>query len=560
MTVHVPISQLDRILKQTAVTLAAEREREEKASVPQPDIVRWAEDNFYILDRDTLAPRLIQLLPHQKCIMRLMFTRNERGEFPFTTLIYSTVKQSGKSTVSGIIARWMAETQTVMGRIYTVGNDLQQAKERGYFEAYQSIRLDPNFRRNGLPGRWLCQKLTLECLTTGSQIHAIAVDAPGSAGGKPALSVWTELWGFEHEDSIRFWDELAPVPTIRDSIRFVDTYAGWQNQSTLLYGLYKHGIESQRLTAHDLALAGQSNALGESYEELLHAFAETEGDPDAKVPIWIDANSGLCMYWDTGYAARRMPWLQGERGERYYRDETVGATPNAFRQHHFNEWVSPESEFVPIELWDLCYDSTLPPLIDKYTGEPDKKTQLIVGVDAASTADCFAIVVVSRAPSVPDGVAVRAYRVWDPKESGGRIDYSEPEEFLRTVCKRHNVQQIAYDPHQLESMSQRLRKDGISWVKPFGQMEERLRADRQLRDLITQRRLHHFEDPKGRVTADGEWRPPMLRQHILNATAKLEKDQASKLRIVQRAGKKVDLAVALSMAASRCLALLLDEL
>ena len=48
--------------------------------------------------------------------------------------------------------------------------------------------------------------------------------------------------------------------------------------------------------------------------------------------------------------------------------------------------------------------------------------------------------------------------------------------------------------------------------------------------------------------------PEELRQHLLNASAKITDD--SKMRIVKRSERmKVDLAVALSMAASECLRL-----
>lgn len=114
----------------------------------------------------------------------------------------------------------------------------------------------------------------------------------------------------------------------------------------------------------------------------------------------------------------------------------------------------------------------------------------------------------------------------------------------------YNVQQICYDPYQLESTSQRLRKEGVAWLKPFSQQLDRLKADRQLYDLIVQGRLHHREDPRGARTP--------MREHILNANAKVEKDQDSKLRIIKKsAGRKIDLTVAMSMGSARCLELLL---
>ena len=83
------------------------------------------------------------------------------------------------------------------------------------------------------------------------------------------------------------------------------------------------------------------------------------------------------------------------------------------------------------------------------------------------------------------------------------------------------------------------------WCRELSQGEPRLRADKQLRDLIQSRRIAHDGDPE-------------LREHILNAHAKVDETYGSHLRIVKAsAGRHVDLAVALSMAVSECLRLTL---
>ena len=225
---------------------------------------------------------------------------------------------------------------------------------------------------------------------------------------------------------------------------------------------------------------------------------------------------------------------------------------------------------MPIELWDRCHDPDLPELtIDE---------NLVVGVDAGVSNDCFAIVGVTRAPASPDDVALRVQKLWTPRRIGDHIDFEGPEDFLKTLMRggcvlghplagpeeesrlrpdecdacaanemtpKYNVVQICYDPYQLESMMQRFRKDGESWVEPFQQGSERLIADSSLRDLILGRRLTHTGDPQ-------------VRQHIENSAAKLDPDQQDRLRIVKKdQALKVDYTVALSMAAHRCLYLLL---
>lgn len=546
MSVVVRPVNREALAAQVLTELSAKKEADVAAiAARNADPVRWLEENFYL--GSTGQP--VSLAPHQKCITRLAFQRNQRGRLKYRAIVYSAIKKSGKSAWAGMVMRWMAETQTRYAEVFAIGNDLTQARDRSFREIRESLEVDPNFvrQKQGIPGKWDTKNaLTLRNIKTGTQVKAISVDAAGEAGGKPALTVWTELWGFVHDDAIRFWVEMTPVPTLPDSFRIVETYAGFDGESDLLWDLYTKGLQGKQLTAHDLAVAGATDRPGESYEELLFAFKETNGNPEAKVPVWINEAATLFMYWDSGMNARRMPWQLGIEGEEYYRAEEAILPASEFRRLHFNEWVSAESQFVPIESWDGCYDKSLPIL------QEGDKTPVVVAVDAATTSDCFAIVGVTRHPDPKrhDEVAVRFARRWDPKEEGGTITYAEPEAYLRECVKKYNVICITYDAFQLVDMMQRLTREGRVWCDQFSQAQERLKADKQLHDLIIHKRLTHREEPTAGFTP--------IREHLLNSNGKLQKDEDSKLRIVKKSGnRKIDLAVALSMGSARCLYLLL---
>lgn len=551
--------------------LAARQAKEEEGTRQhQADICDWAERHFYI----PLTSEPVKLPLHQKAILRFFFTRKENGHFPYQTLIYSTVKKSGKSTTAGIIARYFAETQTRYGEIYTIGNDLEQAKDRSYKEVVRSIEMTPGYNsyKDALPGRWNVQKLTMRCLLTGSTIKAIAVDAAGEAGGQPALTIWTELWGAENQEAKRFWDEMTPIPTVPDSLRLVETYAGYDGESELLRGLYDVGLEGHHLTAGELAeMICKPGVPGEEFQDFVDCWWETGGDPDVEIPLWTNKSAGLAMYWDSGITARRMPWQHmcegdetcerchrprfeheiGIPADEYYSGQEQILIEQAYRRLHFNEWIGAESAFVPMELYDSCGEiHKVDPIL------PNERTPLVFGVDAAVTGDCFGLVVVSRCTENHDCIDIRALKKWDPSGSGGTIQLDEPEQFIRTACQpQHgNVVQVAYDPYQLESMAQRLRNEGIAWMEPFNQMGERLKADSLLYDLIIGKRIHysHEEGCKGGVLCSCRMAP--LREHVANANAKVQKDEDSKIRIVKKAaGRKIDLCVSLSMATYRCL-------
>lgn len=512
------------------------------------DIVDYAHENYYVVDEDGEA-QPIALAPFQQGVLRCVMQRNDKGRLRYSTALISTIKKTGKTTMSGVVARFVAEVKTRMGEVYCIGNDFDQARDRAFKSVSESIRLTPGATQRAgdwiLPGRWIVQKTMVSCLSSGSTIKPIAVDSRGEAGGNPDLTVWTELWGFEYKEAIDFWNELTPVPTKRDSMRLVETYAGYDGESHLLRGLFDTAQAGHQLTNHEFALIACANDETQ-YEQFLSAFEETAGDPAAPVPIWANDNAGLLMYYDEDEPlgqARRMPWQRGEEGDTYYREQEAMLKPPAYARVHRNKWVGGEGEFVPMQWWDALTCK----VVQDYHGEPDTlplftpgKTPVILGVDAATTSDCFGVVAVTRHPNDPTMVAVRAVRRWEPPP-GGRIDYSEPEAFIRMACATYNVQQIAYDPYQLEEMMQRLRRESVAWCEEFNQGTDRLIADSALYDLINNKRIYH----------DGN---EVLREHVANANVKLQKDEDSKMRIVKRAAnRKIDLVVALSMAAHRCL-------
>ena len=108
----------------------------------------------------------------------------------------------------------------------------------------------------------------------------------------------------------------------------------------------------------------------------------------------------------------------------------------------------------------------------------------------------------------------------------------------------YNIIEVAYDAYQLESIMGRLYKEGVN-AQPFSQQQERMISDSQFYDVIIQKRLgHHGNDA--------------LRTHILNCAAHQSKDEDTKLRIIKKSPeRKIDLAIAASMAIRRCLYLLI---
>lgn len=474
------------------------------------------------LERDYLIPETgepIVLAPHQKAVLNYAFQRDENGRFKFTTVLIGQPKKSGKSALSGGIGRWASETWGNYGEVYYMGNDAEQAKERGFRAHKVSLQLHPSYnkRKDYLEGRWLCKQESMMCLSTGTQVKAVSCDYAGEAGANPILTIWEELWGFIHKDALRFWAELAPSPTRLNSMRLVVTYAGYEGESTLLEGLYGAAVkEGRQLTAGELGAVG--------------AFAEAQR-PEDPVPCYVNEAGRLFAFWDSGDVAHRMPWQQGERGREYYASEALTQTPGQYRRLHRNEWISGESEFIPIQWWDACQDKAVPLV-------PGDLSPLVIALDAAVSGDCFGLTVGRREPPLNgtpgDVVRVLLAKAWKPPK-GKALDYAEVEKTLRELVAHFNVVEVTYDPYQLHEMATRLSQELQTHFLAFSQQMPRLEADTSLYQLIMNRRIKH----------DGSLD---LREHIQNCNAKLDKNQDSKLRLVKKAeDRKIDLAVCVSM-------------
>jgi phage terminase large subunit-like protein len=137
-------------------------------------------------------------------------------------------------------------------------------------------------------------------LENGSTIKAISSDYAGAAGSNHGWVSVDELWAVSSAAGRRLWDELTPVPTRKNSVRFVSTYAGFTNESELLEELYQKAVvEGERI--HD------------------------------ELPIYVNRPARIFAYWDH---ERRMPWQLGAEGEQYYEAQRRTLRPATFARLH----------------------------------------------------------------------------------------------------------------------------------------------------------------------------------------------------------------------------------
>jgi phage terminase large subunit-like protein len=497
---------LDQYLSpQARLSLQAHRNRQAQSQPPeltrrakqergQPsDPAAWITTHFYI--PETLKP--ITLAPYQQAVLTEALSRDERGLFRYSTIVWSDLKKSAKTTIAAAVVMWMAFSKPG-ARIRLVGNDLKQADSRVFYAITESIRLNPEWRASI---KTIQHKVYLP---NDSIIESVAVDPGGEAGGNDDMLEWTELWAATQTAHKKLWAELTLSPTkFGQSFRWIDTYAGYSGESEILESLYAQGVQKELQI--DLGIPG--------------------------LEVYADRNARLFVLWNTQV---RLDWQTQE----YYRQETTSLTDSEFRRMHKNEWITSSDTFVPAEWWNACKVTNAPPV--------ETHLPMVIALDAGVSSDCFGMLMLSRR-DVKDGkgnvrhiLTPRYARAWKPPK-GGQLDFdSEIEPELRRLVKENYIAQVCYDPYQLHSFCTRLQRDMKVHFSEFNQGTDRAIADKQLRDLIIARQIEHQGEAE-------------LTEHVTNANAKTEGEH---LRLVKRsATMKIDLAVCLGMASARILKL-----
>lgn len=446
-------------------------------------------DPAEFISREMVIPETgkpLVLHPEQTDVLHAM-SHTTDGAFDYSTWLYSAPKKSGKTTIGAAVALWQA-CRVPDGQVYIIGNDQRQADNRMMQAIRYAIDHNPRLQKRARLVRFTVY------LDNGTKIESIPVDPRGEAGMNPTGLFWTEAWGAIGNRPELLWTEAALSPSrVGQSFKFVESYAGYKGESLILERLYDSIIK--------------------------------QGKPHDTIPE-VYTNAKSIGYWCTRHI---MEW-QVNNPEYYAQEERENA-PAEYRRIHHNEWADAQQAFVPIEWWKSCQAQY----------ETDKTDPFIMGIDAAATSDCFAVVLVSRHDH---DIYIHYAQKWTPPK-GGAIDFREPEAEIRRLLNEYNCIELAFDRFQLIDMMQRLRAEEFAPVREFTQGSERLAADKRLYDLIRDKRIHHRGEPD-------------LLEHIGNAASEINKADST-LRIVKReTGGKIDLAVATSMAAMRAFSYAMD--
>ena len=337
-------------------------------------------------------------------------------------------------------------------------------------------------------------------LANGTTVTAISGDYQGAAGSNHGLVSYDELWGYTSESSTRLWEELTPVPTRKNSIRFITTYAGFEGESKLLWDLYK------QVVSKDEHPEGQG--------ERIH--------PD--LPIFANREARLFAYWDH---EPRMPWQTQE----YYDSQKKTLRPGAYLRFHRNQWATAEEAFITPEMWDPCVDHSHHPTA--ITREP-----LFVGIDVGIKHDNAARVAV-RWDDAGEKLILVSHRIWKPTPTQPLDLENTVEQDLRDLNDQCDVVEYLADPYQFHRSITTLQAAGLP-IQEFAQNSPNCTLMGQtLFDLLNGKNLVLYPSDE-------------LRQQALSTVA-IENPRGWRIA-KEKASKKIDAIVALAMACCAAMA------
>jgi Phage Terminase len=279
------------------------------------------------------------LLDAEKEFIKCAYALDADGRLLHPEQVYAAPKKSGKT---GFAAMHMLTTTLIFGGSfaegYCVANDEEQAQGRVFQAIRRIVDKSPLLRREARVTQY-----RVEFPSTGAAITAIASDYAGAAGANPTISCFDELWGYTSERSRRLWDEMVPSPARKISCRFTSTYAGFEGESVLLEELYNRGRALPRI------------------------------GPD------LHAGDGLLMFWTHDPVA---PW----QNEAWLAQMRRTLRPNQYLRMIENRFVSTESPFIEMALFDACVDANARALVS------DPALPIYVGIDASTKHDSTAVV------------------------------------------------------------------------------------------------------------------------------------------------------------------------
>lgn len=474
--------------------------------VPQEDIERGDgervsqfTETFCRLTKDGVAARAgtrIELRPWMRELNGKVYARRPNGRYRHREALIGLPRKNSKSAQGSAYGLYGLLFAGDGAEIYSCASDKDQAKIV-FNVAKRMVEMDDQ-----LSEMIVCYKDVLEVPSTGSIYKALSSEAFSKEGLNPSIVVYDELHAAPN-------DELYSVMSLgsgtrRDPLLIAITTAGVKYDVTgmesICYRRYQYGCKV---------------ATGEVSDPFFYM-------------CWYGADTRF-NYRSPEYAQSANPAYGDFLDPDDFQAALGRVTENDYRTKRGNEWVSSVQAWLPDGAWASCRT-------DAELVEPGKG--VVLGFDGSQTGDSTALVAVS----VSSDPWVKVLGLWERPQGDEahewRVPRAEVKDTIRRACQDYHVREIAADEHLWLDALEELESEGLPVVS-FPQTLTRMGpATQRFYEAVTNKRIRHTGDPR-------------LARHLENAQLKVDSRGARLQKDARNSPRKIDLAVAATMALER---------
>jgi phage terminase large subunit-like protein len=446
-----------------------------------------------------------RLEPWQREIVDELLAVDENGNRVIRQALIGLPRKNGKSSLLSALALWASsvEGENAPDVIVSAGSREQAAVV--FDQARAFAESDP------LLDLWFdAQRFVIKCDESNGVIRRIAADGKLQHGLNPSTIVADELHSWMTPRQEELWAAMQTATGAREQPLTCSITTAGYDRDTVLGRLFKQAIDLPSLEVRN----------------------------DGSLLVAKDTDSGFLFWWyqvpdgtdiedeDAWMRANPASWVTPETLRQQL--ESPSLDEQTFRRLHLNAWTATRNAWLKPGLWEEMEDPEL-------VLEPG--TPVYVGIDVGLVHDSTAV----TCAWVVDGrVAVKTH-VWSAVTdvpaheyaSGGRIDLSQVEDYVRHLAERYDLRELVFDPRFFERSAQTLAGEGLT-VAPMHQSSAAMADAYQEWYASAQER---------RIVHDGD---PVLAAHV-EATSAKKTDRGWK---VQKASqdKRIDACVASVMA------------
>ena len=330
--------------------------------------------------------------------------------------------------------------------------------------------------------------------------------------------------------SVRMHPLLRDICKIRtDTVQYGDstimvlpcskTNAGLNPDCVIIDEAWQFETTEAKRTIDELTNVPTKNML-----TLVTTYAGYEDSEDSHLWQWYQAglngtDPDMYFIWRVDYTD--VPWVTAK----YLETQKLRLRENTYLRLHENQWTSSEQAFISAAVLDAC-------TISDYSRGTVPKGRVTIGVDIGLKHDTSAIAIVGSIDDETLGLVDHA--VFVPVK-GQTLDLEKTvEAALLVYQKTFDIAAVFYDPYQFARSAKTMQTKGLPMREYPQTQANTVLMSETLSGLLNNQNFWLYED------AD-------VRTHLLNAQAK--ETQRGYRIVKRRESQKIDLAVALAMAA-----------